>query len=281
MMVVSTLRALVPLLLVIPAPAMTIDLSATPTYSVTAGGYETSLAPLIPLRQGLSNNIITLFQQDYPGFSYANADAAASGTLAISALAAVQNTLAGGLYISASFTPTTGSHAPHAYEWMQYLTIDPLSTPFAGAVSSPFTDPPPNERDDNLPFYWTIPERNTPGLGYAAGTNINDDLLFTDAPLVNNLRSPVKVRLSLYLADFDSTNGSVTIYDGLQYGFDIAAATAVPEPDTGVWLPAAFLVLEVLKLSKRAARLRSGCRLSRQKRRICLEIFDFLRHNRP
>lgn len=246
-----SLRSLVPLVMAIPAPAMSVNLLAAPSNSVTAGDFATTLAPLISLDTGMPVNIIALFQRDYPAFGYANAAAAASGTITISGLAPLQSGLGGGLSISASFAPSPGSHAPHIYEWMQYLMIDPLSTPFQGADSSPFTDPPPDARDDMLPFYWTNLQRDTPGLGYLAGGNINDDLLFSDAPRVSDSRAPVKVRLSLYLVDFDSTSGAVTIYDGVQYGFDISTATTVPEPPTRGWFVAGICILALLKLRNR------------------------------
>jgi hypothetical protein len=126
---------------------------------------------------------------------------------------------------------------------MQYLTIDPLTIPFQGATSSPFTDPPPDERDDNLPFYWTTAERNTPGIGFMPGGNINDDVLFSDAPQASDSRAPVNVQLFLYLADFDSAANTVIIYDGVEYGFSIASSAAVPEPASRSLV---FLVTTVL-----------------------------------
>ena len=223
---------------------MTVNPLVPPASTVTAGGYMTTIAPLVALDTGLTSDILSLFQLDYPGFSYTNATAAANGTLTINSLTLFQNGLTGGLSFNASYLPGIGTQAPHTYQWLQFLTINPLTTPFLGATSSPFTDPPPDARDDSLPFYWTTAERDTAGLGYATGGNINDDPLFSDAPRVSDSRAPVQVRLDLYLADFDSTNSTVTIYDGLQYGFDLSTpSTASPEPST--WL-AAWIGLTVI-----------------------------------
>jgi hypothetical protein len=245
----SPLRCVALLLAAMPAPAMSVNFLSPPTNTSAAGGFVTTLSPLTPLSTGMDAAIVTLFQQDYPRFTYTNSTTAADGTLTIGSLVAFQNGLSGGLSISAAFSPAAGTHAPHLYEWMQYLSIDPLSTPFLGADASPFTDPPPDARDDFLPFYWTNLQRNTPGVGYVAGGTLNDDILFSDAPRVSDARAPVKVTLSLYLADFDSTSGSVTIYDGIQYGFDLSTPATVPEPPTAVCIAGIWMVL-IIKISQ-------------------------------
>ena len=246
-----SLVCLIPLLAALPASAMSISLPAGTAGPATAGGFVTTLSPVNALSAGMPVDIVALFQLDYPGFTYANASTAAGGTLTINSLTPFQSGLGGGLSISARFEPEPGSHALHAYEWLQYIMIDPLSTPFQGAVSSPFTDPPPDARDDNLPFYWTDLQRNTAGLGYLAGGEANDDILFADAPRVSNFRAPVSMRLSLYLVDFDSASRSLTIYDGAQYGFEISASTGVPEPPLRGILVVGSLVLVMLKLHNR------------------------------
>jgi hypothetical protein len=247
-MMKSVLRGLAFFVLASPVTAMSVNLVAAALDAQAAGGYVTTLmpGPVISQATGLPDNIAALFQQDYPGYTYANAAAAATGTLTISTLAAFQNGLQGGLSMVANFTPSDGTGAPHAYQWVQYVAIDPLPTPFAGATSSPFTDPPPDERDDTVPFYWTNLQRDTPGLGYVAGGNINDDPLFSDVPRVNDSRAPVNVSLFLYLADFDSADNAVTVYDGVRYGFDITTTTAVPEPATMALLITGTLVAMVL-----------------------------------
>jgi hypothetical protein len=196
----------------------------------SAGGFVTFLnaRPAALLSAGLPDAIVDIFESDYPAFTYQNANAV-DGVLTISALSPFQNGLQGGLNIVARFNPLAGTHAPHRYEWLQYLTIAPLSVPFLGAGTSPFTDPPPAQRDDALPFYWTATQRTTPGLGYVSGWDIEDNPRFSDAPRLNNSRAPVDVQLYLYLSDFDAATNTVTVYDGVQYGFRIAA---LPEPAT-------------------------------------------------
>ena len=244
----GAVRCLATSLLAIAAPAMNVVFAPPPSTSATTGGFVTALSTITDLSTGMSPDILALFRRDYPGFDYVNAAAAVNGTLTIISLAPFQSGLGGGLSIDASFVPDGGTHASHAYEWMQYLTINPLSTPFLGADSSPFTDPPPNARDDNLPFYWTMSERNTPGLGFAPQGNVNDDILFSDAPRVSDSRAPVSVQLFLYLADFDSTANTITIYDGVEYGFQVTTPGAAPEPDSYASIFLGITGIAVLKL---------------------------------
>jgi len=231
--------------LVVPLRSMTVVLPSTLLDIETSGGFVTTLMPATVTAEptGLPASITTLFQQDYPGFTYVNATNPANGTLTINTLEAFQNGLQGGVIINAGFVPGAGAGAPDMFEWIQYLTINPLTTPFAGATSSPFTDPPPAQRDDTLPFYWTIAQSETPGLGYAIGGNYDDDPLFSDFPRVNDSRAPVDVGLFLYLTNFDSTNNVVTIYDGIQYGFEVAGVSATPELPPPLLTVAGALVL--------------------------------------
>ena len=229
------------------ASASVIIVASTPQAS--GGQFVTSLSPypFSGLGVGLPDAITTLFGSDYPGFTYANAATPADGTFTISTLSAFQNGIQGGLNIVVSYEPDSGLHAPHIFDWLQYVTISPLTTPFRGADSSPFTDPPPLDRDDNLPFYWTTTQRDTQGLGYVTGGNINDDPKFSDAPRANDVRAPVEMSFYLYLADFDVSAQKITVYEGIQYGFNIEP---VPEPGT-VSMVLGVLAFAFLSLKKR------------------------------
>jgi hypothetical protein len=217
--------------LTLPSQASASIIIVASTPQASGGQFVTSLSPypFSGLGLGLPDAITTLFGSDYPGFTYANAATPADGTLTISTLSAFQNGIQGGLNIVVSYEPDSGVHAPHIFDWLQYVTITPLTTPFRGADSSPFTDPPPLDRDDNLPFYWTTSQRDTQGLGYVTGGNINDDPKFSDAPRANDVRAPVEMSFYLYLADFDASSQKITVYEGLEYGFNIEP---VPEPGT-------------------------------------------------
>jgi hypothetical protein len=196
------------------------------THSASAGNFITQLDPnpYTPLAAGATQAIRDLYQSDYPDFTYV-AGAARTGTLTISQLDAFQDGNQGGLDIVASFA---GESSPHIYRWIQYIETDSLSPSFRGATTSPFTDPPPLDRDDDLPFYETNAERTTEGVGYVTGGDFYENPRFWDAPRVNDFRAPVTVRLNLFLTDMDSANNTVTIYDGVQYGLHI---TPVPEPE--------------------------------------------------
>lgn len=197
------------------------------THSASAGNFITQLDPdpYTHLAAGATQAIRDLYRSDYPNFNYI-AGADRSGTLTISQLDAFQDGNQGGLDIVASFA---GETSPHIYRWIQYIETDSLSPPFRGATTSPFTDPPPLDRDDDLPFYETNAERITEGVGYVTGGDFFENPRFWDSPRVNDSRAPVTVRLNLFLTDMDIENNTVTIYDGVQYGLHI---TPIPEPET-------------------------------------------------
>jgi hypothetical protein len=208
--------------------------------SSAAGGFITSLDPHSAslLGPGLPATVTALFQSDYPGFAYVNSPTPADGTLAIESLSPFQNGLQGGLTITAGFTP--GAPLPAGiYDWIQFVTITPLTSDFLGASSSPFTDPPPLARDDTLPFYWTAAQRLTAGVGYPAGGSAADPR-FADTPRLNDSRAPVTMDLFLYLTVFDNSTNTVTIYDGVEYGFDIQS---IPEPETFATVLGGLLLL--------------------------------------
>ena len=217
--------------LTLPSQASASIIIVASTPQASGGQFVTSLSPypFSGLGVGLPDAITSLFEGDYPGFIFANAATPADGTFTISTLSAFQSGIQGGLNVGVSYEPDSGVHAPHVFDWLQYVTITPLTTPFQGADSSPFTDPPPFDRDDSLPFYWTTSQRDTAGLGYVTGGNINDDPKFSDAPRANDFRAPVVMNFYLYLTDFDVSTQTITVYDGIEYGFDIEP---VPEPGT-------------------------------------------------
>jgi hypothetical protein len=202
------------------------------THSAVSGDFTTVLDPDThkALGVGATQAIRDLFKTDYPDFTYTAAGSARTGTLTVSVLDAVQDGTQGGLNIVASFA---GDAAPHIYRWLQYIDLDPISPAFRGATSSPFTDPPPLDRDDTLPFYWTDSQRNREGQGYVTGGDINNNPRFSDMPRVNDSRAPVTMHLNLFLTDLDSGTNTVTIYDGIQYGFKIVKESGkAPEPST-------------------------------------------------
>ncbi|MBW4617670.1 MAG: PEP-CTERM sorting domain-containing protein [Desmonostoc vinosum HA7617-LM4] len=197
------------------------------THKATSGKFITTLDPDThsPLPAGTTEAIRNLFKTDYPEFTYV-AGGAREGVLTISKLDAFQDGTQGGLDIIANFA---GAASSNIYRWIQYIELSSIKPPFKGAKTSPFTDPPPDDRDDKLPFYETDTERNTEGTGYVTGGNLNDNPRFWDGPRANNTRAPLTFHLNLFLTDFDSAKKTVTIYDGVQYGFKIEK---VPEPIT-------------------------------------------------
>ncbi len=230
-----------------PADGMTITVTdPSVTHMQTAGGFTTVLDPdpVTALAAGATAAIRMLFLADYPGFTYV-AGGARTGTLTISQLDAFQDGSQGGLDIIASFS---GDPAPHQYRWIQYIDLTPISPPFRGATTSPFTDPPPLDRDDTLPFYETNTERTTEGVGYVTGGNVNNDPRFWDGPRANDSRAPVTMHLNLFLTDYDSTTSTVTIYDGVQYGFRI-----MPEPPTALIFFSGFGVLVLVARRRKGA----------------------------
>jgi len=118
------------------------------------------------------------------------------------------------------YVPGAALPPPGTLQWIQFInTNDPVPTAPANA---PYVDPQPN--DDTLPFYWTEAERllNT-GLGGGVA------LRFTDKPSRPLVDSPVNWRADLYLVSWNGVQvvggamaPTVTIYDGIRWGFDIA-----------------------------------------------------------
>jgi len=208
--------------------------------SSTVGIYTTTLVPEDPvsLAAGSTQAIRNLYEVDYPNQTYV-AGGARNGTLTISTLDVFQTGTQGGLDIVASFD---GDAAANTYRWLQYIDWAPIGAPFRGETASPFTDPPPLDVDDGLPFYWTNTERNNEGQGWVTGANQTDNPLFSDTPTANDSRAvpgtPFTFRLNLFLTDYNATTETVTIYDGVQYGFNISA---VPVP-AAVWLFGSGLV---------------------------------------
>jgi hypothetical protein len=197
------------------------------THRAAAGSFVTQLDPDTHqhLPAGATEDIRKLYDLDYPNFTYVEAPANRKGALTISQLDVFQDGSQGGLDIVASFA---GAKAHHIYRWIQYIEMNPIAPAFLGAARSPFTDPPPLKRDDTLPFYETDIERNKEGKGYLEKGSLKDNPRFWDRPIVNDSRAPVKFHLNLFLTDEDRGNHTVTIYDGIRYGFQI---TPIPEPE--------------------------------------------------
>jgi hypothetical protein len=226
---------------------------------VTSGNYTTSIAPLPKIiGLGTDKTVIGLFQHDYPKdpdgnpFTYQYAKKAIDGTLTISTLKLFRNGDFGGLNIVASLSKAV---APHTFRWIQYASVDPAPTAdkkFLGEDRSPFTDPPQSARDEKLPFYWTNEERDNEGKGYVKDGNINNDIRFNDGPFVGDSHADstgvFKNRFDLFLTDYDVTDPkkpTVTIYEGIEYGYTITKAA--PEPSSLVMIVSGLIVLAGLR----------------------------------
>jgi hypothetical protein len=163
---------------------------------------------------------------------------------------AVDNSL-GGAILDLHFD--LEDEAPTDLRWIQIVTTNvPLT-----AGLNPTVDPPnqvTNSGDDNLPFYfteyetangfnWNSNPNQSPGFETEAtprgiqNPSMTADLVFLDFSkrLLSSVApgTPVTWNANLYLVSWDGTvGGTVTIHDGVSWGFDIAV---VPLPAT-VWL---------------------------------------------
>src|SRR5262249_24473520 len=81
------------------------------------------------------------------------------------------------------------------------------------------------------------------------GPNLSYDLALWDWPQRSATNS---WRGELFLASYDKDKKKVTVYDGMNWGFDITAKT--PEPATDLLMGLSLVVLGVLRRRAAAAR---------------------------
>lgn len=129
------------------------------------------------------------------------------------------------------YLPPAGFVPPGQLNWMQFIHTN---APCKPGLVRPYIDPQcmgpaPGMPDDARPFYWTAPERFAavlPGGG----------LRFLDYPS-RPLQAGLFWYADLYLTTWDMLDpGTVTIWDGLRWGFRIncIGPEAGPNATTGV-----------------------------------------------
>jgi hypothetical protein len=180
------------------------------------------------LPPALKNQLTTSF----PNWNFLNATAPAAGQLRIVKYDAHVNKLPSPFTVQYIPDPLNlGIPAPAGIlNWIQFVDTN---RPAVAGLPRPYLDPqvnPPRAGgDDDLPFYWTEPERIL-NSNLANGVRLQ----FTDTPSRALVQSPIDWKANLYLASWngianpvpDGSGGFsavpiVTIFDGVTWGFKI------------------------------------------------------------
>ena len=161
----------------------------------------------------------------------------------------------GGAIMDLSFN---GAEAPTNLRWIQFINT---TAPF-----TPGLNPSVDGQHDNLPFFWKenatkygvtwgdypeqTPTLKNPGKRIIQNPNANTDLVFLDAPFRRFSRVPIgdflDWKAELYLVTWDEKfAGTVTIHDGIKWGFKIKKD--VPEPLTTLGAVVVLGAIPVLK----------------------------------
>ncbi len=195
-----------------PATAM----AAGPTTIVSSDGLvQVDIRPVTPLT---ASSFDTSTFSAFSGWTVSTSSSG-SGSFTTSSYAAVIKTDSGGNVSrgGANFTSVYQSTIPPASS-LQLVQVA-NTTGVAAAYAPPHLDP--LVPDDNLPFYYTNKELAT------YQTNAKT-ITFSDNPgtgIANLANGPVSFTGKLYSADWNG-NKTVTVHDGISWGYDMKLATA-------------------------------------------------------
>lgn len=190
----------------------------TPTSHCPAKDGSNSLQPCPPERvppPSATGGIIEELRNGdtpYPGWSFTNGPAL-NGTLKIeyyhSKFAGAHHS---GAQIKAVYTPATND--PPNLRWIQMITT---TAPITNTLNGPYIDPYPD--DDNRPFYYTEAEAAKYGLSF-----------YDFCRRYHPPNSKVQWSAVLHLSSWNGqTPGSVTVHDGIRWGFRASCATNVAQ----------------------------------------------------
>lgn len=161
--------------------------------------------------------------------------------------------LTGGAQLLVRYTRGQGDPAANQLLWIQTVT----TTDPAGGETIPYPDVYTGANaGSNLPFFFTPAETTldpNPYVGAAniysssykvngMGPNLAYDVAIWDWPQRNATNS---WRGELFLAGYDSVNNKVTVYDGMNWGFDITAKA--PEPAINLLIGAGLLLFALVQ----------------------------------
>ena len=217
--------------------------------------YGVALEPLTatmlnPLAQ--NSPFITLLNNQFDGFDANgtnnaavnwtfNTGAAAPGAVTISQYDAQGGNSFVGAGLRLGYDDQIANSTPTDLRWIQIYEAVPNGI----VAPNPSTDLPPNKTsnrgDDNRPFYYTDGSFDLNNDGMITGdenelTNSNiqnpnatTDLVFSDFPSVTPATT-VDFDFFLYLTTWDGVHGgTVTIHDGLQWGYDASLLFTIPQ----------------------------------------------------
>jgi hypothetical protein len=201
---------------------------------------------------GASQAMKDALAAQFPSWTFTYA-AGLTGTLNISTYTPV--TLVddnGGAKIDATYTRAATDPTIANLHWVQ-LVITNL--PLGGGSTNGYIDPLPN--DDTLPFYWTVPEDSASASvagtcgNFTQGSKTASTYHFYDCSQRTppSDTTPTSWTGLLLLASWTDPGGNnwlttsppvasqnVTIYDGIQWGWNLSDVSNVPEPDSVVLL---------------------------------------------
>ena len=226
-------RQSLPLFLVLSMGILTGQAYATVVVDADINGHDTPLNPsdaagrlyrvdIVPLpashiTAGLAPGQLVRIRADFPGWNFVNSANDANGNFNVVHYDVDIDKSRPNPFL-VNYVPGAGGAPAGTLQWIQFIDTNRPRLP---GLPRPYVDPQPN--DDTLPFYWTEAERIA-ATGLAGGTALQ----FRDRPARSLILSPVEWQADLYLVSWNGVMApggavapSVTVYDGLRWGFTI------------------------------------------------------------
>jgi hypothetical protein len=195
------------------------------SYNMGSGQYVnssfTSPAPTNTMYLGgPGQNVFDAMAKNFPSWTV-GAGAGLSGTFQIhESTATIDGTIgSGGARLTVTYTRGASDPPLGNLEWIQIISTDrPL-----GGNTSPYVDgvPPPNS--DAFPFYWNAGAMDAAEKsGNSYSFEDNPSRPFPADPGPQGGMTTTNWRADLFLASYDGISTSVTIYDGVGWGFTLS-----------------------------------------------------------
>lgn len=212
---------------------------------ITDGGFFLSLDPSLDFQNAMTKSKAAA---NWKGLKF-DFTGSLAGNFDIDVYNAAHSApLRGGAQLLLRYTRGAGDPAARDLLWIQTVnTTDPN-----GGETIPYPDVYSGANaGSNLPFFYTPDETKLDPNSYVGqadiysgkykvngkGSDLSYDISFWDWPQ----RSPTNTwRGELFLASYDKANSKVTVYDGLNWGFDI---DKTPEPASYLLVGSALLIL--------------------------------------
>lgn len=199
-----------------PSGSVTVTISGTPKLGFKEGNYSVS-TNMTPVEDDNNDEALGLLGAQFPSWNTVNGGEAL-GTINVTTFAAGfhiptgQTSMYGGLNIIANYNgvaPVTG------YQWMWIQVITRNDKP--GYLNTPYLDDHTNPTSPFYPYAYPNPYPNyskTSSLGFYD---------YPASPLtdINSERTEVFFSGDLFLASVNPIIKSITLYDGLTYGWTL------------------------------------------------------------